>query len=262
VLSPLKEQENPFIPLRGSLSRITDSLFHGCTPCVCILPLAAIDPSGTGNHATWLHPQEAKQLIDFKYNKRSTEWLAGRICAKQSLLFFLQLKGVGEGVASVHRHRIASEESGRPFFHTGSADQSFTYPQLSISHSKEFATALCAMENCGIDIQYQTNSLLKVKEKFLNAAEERLLDTTLVAHSALVRLSLLWAAKEAAKKMLSPTGMPGFHDLHLIEISITDAHSAIFSLLESRRYHAHFAVAVGIQSTGYSIAICCNSNTP
>lgn len=261
MLGSQQEQDIPFTPLQGTLSRIADSLFRGCNPCVTILPLHVIDPSSTHNYSTWLAPQEISQLSKFKYNKRATEWLGGRICSKQSMILFSQLEGVKNKPVAAHLHRIASKESGRPYFSRQQPQHLLVYPQLSISHSKEFAAALCATGSCGIDIQYQTPSLLKVREKFINSAEEELLATLFGTAPILARLSLLWAAKEAIKKMLSPTGMPGFHDLRLVEASVADDHSCVLHLLETRHYSTRFTVAAGIQSNTYSIALCCNANT-
>ena len=86
---------------------------------------------------------------------------------------------------------------------------------ISISHSGDYVVALAAQVKCGIDLQQQKSALLRVQEKYCSDAESEILETCLADNAVVTRFTLLWAAKEAAKKALSPWQMPGFLDLEL-----------------------------------------------
>ncbi len=250
-------QDKDFLPLRSSLLSMTRECFSHCQPTVAILDLNRIDNISPKTTAAWLHPQEHEQLIGFKYKKRNTEWLGGRICAKQGLKLFSQLQGQGSPQPAAKSFAILSQESGKPFFSNLGQGETFLFPQLSISHSKAFATALCATEPCGIDIQYKSPSLIKVREKFVVSTEEQLLQETLPNRSHSDQLSLIWAGKEALKKMLSSTGMPGFLDLRLERVIAKDSKTALLFFAETRRYNSVFQVVSGMQNDAYGIALCC-----
>jgi len=64
-------------------------------------------------------------------------------------------------------------------------------------------------------LQQQKSALLRVQEKYCSEVEFKLLETFLADNNTATRLTLLWAAKEAAKKALSHWQMPGFLDLEL-----------------------------------------------
>ncbi len=113
--------------------------------------------------------------------------------------------------------------------------------------------------HCGIDIQYPTDNLLTVTEHFATAHEENLLNDSLAHHHQLSRLAMLWAAKEASKKMFSPNGMPGFHDIILKKIIKKDAQNSVFTFLKNDPFQQTFPVTIGMLDNGYSLAFCCHS---
>lgn len=246
-----------FLTLSTPLVTMTKDLFSPSQPAVTILDLGHIDRISAANTANWLNPQERTQLAVFKYKKRNREWLGGRICAKQCLKLFSRLQGNENRLSPPKDYGVVADESGKPFFSNLKDCQTFLFPHLSISHSKTLATALCATNRCGIDIQYRSHSLIKVREKFLNSTEELLLQKKLPNLSNTAQLSLIWAGKEALKKMLSSTGMPGFHDLRLERARCCDSNSALLYFSETRCYNTLFPVVAGMQSDEYGIALCC-----
>ncbi len=243
-----------FDTLPPHLSALGNSLFPDSLPTVSLLPLAELEAK---KHSLeqWLHKKELEQLADYNYPKRQQEWLAGRICAKQALRAFLCHSEKTVLILEHSRYRVAAEESGRPYF-----DQlpgiSFPFPQLSITHSKSFAAALVSTTLCGIDIQYPAEGLQRVKERFCTEEEEQLLQESLPRLSQLSKLTLLWTGKEAIKKMLSPQGIPGFHELQLDKITATGKREMTlhFSRLD---YKNDIPVAAAILNNGYGLALCC-----
>jgi len=85
-----------------------------------------------------------------------------------------------------------------------------------------------------------------------------LLRTLLPQLSELQHLTLLWAGKEAVKKMLSPEGIPGFLELTLLKISPKTSSTTILTF--SKTGKAPLPVVAGILDTGYGIAYCCENN--
>lgn len=113
------------------------------------------------------------------------------------------------------RIAIVNDHSGRPAVCID-GQPNVLPPEISITHGGDYAAALAAASPCGIDIQLQRDNLLRVMEKYCIPDEEHLLKELLPNTAALARLSILWAAKEAAKKALSFRQMPGFLELALI----------------------------------------------
>lgn len=134
-----------------------------------------------------------------------------------------------------------------------------SFPELSISHSKDYAAAMTSTTHCGIDIQYPAENLLKVKERFVSIAEERLLQESFPELPILEQLSLAWAGKEAVKKMLSPYGMPGFLELTLHTIRPCDAEHAVLYFSQSDVVGKPLQVATTMLPSRYALALCCQT---
>ena len=120
----------------------------------------------------------AATVASWRSESRRKEWLAVRILVARCL---------GAGC------RIAYLPSGRPYVADGSC-------RISISHTKGFAAivwhARCAV---GIDIEQRSERVMRVRSKFVNAAEQELASTI---EGALC----IWCAKETAYKILdTPT---------------------------------------------------------
>ena len=178
----------------------------------------------------WLHREEQEKLSTLRYQKRHVEWLGGRICVKEALLAFLKSAGPLSADVSAPRLRIVSAPSGRPLLRQGADSGTMAVPHISISHSGEYVMAVAATVPCGIDIQENRDALGRVKEKFCDAAEEKMMMHLLAALAPSEHLTLLWAAKEAVKKGVILERMPGFLELrlHRIESVLAPDHPGCF----------------------------------
>ncbi len=245
-----------FDTLPLSFLALSEEIFKDSQFSATILSLPCIEDAKATHIARWLHPDESQKLATFTFEKRHREWFGGRICAKQSLRLFHRSTPLT--VTFVPRHRqckVQSEESGRPYF--ASIDGvHFTFPELSISHSKDFAAAMSSIYPCGIDIQFTAKNLDRVRQRFCSNIEEGLLKDALVRFSDLSRLTLLWSAKEAAKKMLSPGGIPGFQDLQLCNIELRNRTDMILSFSMQNRPTV-INTAASMVHKNYAVAICC-----
>ena len=245
-----------FKSMPADLSELTLNLFAGSSPSMVLLPLSTIEQFTEHTLQQWLHEDEMTRLAKFPYKKRHREWLGGRLCAKQALSTYLDQQPTSSCLHERHQFKIVATETGRPFF-----DQlegmDLSLPAISISHSNDFAAAMTSRVHCGIDIQYTAENLHRVKERFCTQEEERLLQQLLSHFSSLLQLTFLWSGKEAVKKMLSPYGIPGFHELHLHEIKQLGQSCATMSFIKNDNFLSIFEVAVGIYDTHYALALCC-----
>jgi 4'-phosphopantetheinyl transferase EntD len=248
-----------FKSLPAELTELSENLFPKSLSATAILQLAAIDRITEQDLNNWLHKKEIKQLTSYTHPKRNREWLGGRICAKEGLCSFFRQYKKNERTPQYPQHRVTNEESGRPCF-VGGVPKDFLFPELSITHSQEFAAAMISSTHCGIDIQYSSEKLLRVKERFCTPDEEQLLQDSTLQHSVLIQLTLLWAGKEALKKMLSPGGIPGFHELNLQQVIPKDTDNAVLYFSRTDYPEIFYPVAAGILDNIYGIALCCQNN--
>jgi len=246
-----------FDTLPPALSALCQTLFPDSFPAVALLPLQEYwDEQSPFPLSSWLHQRELKRLAGYSHPKRKREWLAGRLCAKQALRVFLR-HCHPVPLLPEHQHcLVLSEESGRPYF-DHLAGLSFPPPNLSISHSHSTAVALVCSGPGGIDLQHPAETLVKVKKHFCRAGEEERIGAALPGLSPLLRLALLWSGKEAIKKMLSPTGIPGFHEILLDQATATGKTDAILSFVRTSEPTVRYPVAAGVLASGYTLALCC-----
>lgn len=205
-----------------------------------------------------LHPREAALLSGYRFTKRRSEYLTGRICAKMAIQGFLQLSKTVALPLKPGDIEIVSTISGRPDVRVHAAHTGALKMDISISHSGEYGVALATGSRCGIDLQLRQASLLRVQEKYCGADEDKVLAAFLPDHDTLSRLALLWSAKEAAKKALSYWKMPGFLDLQVIKLkSLRDA--VVFCLRFRPAGHRHMPKEVHVVAGlfgDYALAIC------
>ena len=98
--------------------------------------------------------------------------------------------------------------NGKPFLNK--------HKGISISHSNEIvAIGISNEKDFGIDIQYKTDKIFKIKNKFLSKIESKFLGKT----DDIELLTKLWSAKESIFKALGKEGVSFSNDL---EINITN----------------------------------------
>jgi phosphopantetheinyl transferase len=90
---------------------------------------------------------------------------------------------------------------------------------ISISHSNEIVAIGISNEiDFGIDIQYQTDKIFKIKSKFLGKNESRFLGKT----DNMEFLIKVWSAKESIFKALGKEGVSFSNDLEIDTINDKD----------------------------------------
>jgi len=158
----------------------------------------------------YLSADELGRWTGFSQKKRRTEWLGGRLAAKWATAGLLD-----EAPVDWHGLMIRNEEDGRPYVAT---EAQAVAPFISISHSGHMAAALAANLPCGLDIQQPGAKIHRVKERFASSEEEYILNASVPAASVTEteRLTMLWAAKEAVRKMVRASPLLGFMEIRLL----------------------------------------------
>lgn len=235
-------------------------LHHKFTPVM--LPLVAAAQFLPQTHADGrgrdiLSEAENELIARYRVEKRKNEWLTGRICAKMAALHYLREDQLAETALHPPDILIANTESGRPFL-TGNLPQELKQSDLSLSHGGGYGLALIADTHCGIDVQNSRPTLNKVRAKFCIGEEELILQDALPDLPDLAILTLLWTAKEALKKALATSRMPGFLELILTKAEPHSTGWVLNFIISSLRYD-NYPPAVGVVAElydGYGIAAC------
>ena len=90
---------------------------------------------------------------------------------------------------------------------------------ISISHSNEIVAICISNEiDFGIDIQYKTDKIFKIKSKFLSKNESKFLGKT----DDIELLTKLWSAKESIFKALGKEGVSFSNDIEIETINEKD----------------------------------------
>ncbi len=205
----------------------------------------------------FLHPNELAKIRHYRLVKRRIEFLTGRICAKMALED-LWTKVNANLPPLLSEIDIAHDPNGRPIVSHHALGAGLP-SEISITHGGEYAAALATELPCGIDIQPEKDNLLRVRERYCSLKEFEVLEKLLPGASVLTRLSLLWTAKEAAKKALSYLQMPGFLELELTQPA-TSSHHCHFFTLEVRARNNHLmpdtVTVLAATFENYGVAIC------
>jgi phosphopantetheinyl transferase len=157
-----------------------------------------------------LNADELARWTGLKQKKRRAEWLGGRMAAKWAAAGLL-----GETAAAWPGMAIRTEADGRPYLPARGGEAP---PFISISHSGPLAAALAANLPCGLDIQQPEIKIHTVRQRFVGPEEEPLLNALLTESFAETeRLTMLWAAKEAVRKMVRTSPLLGLLEIRLLE---------------------------------------------
>lgn len=198
----------PLIPsLREGLGLAGEPLLHR----VDLAALRAVDESGRLEPAQFLTPPEQATYAGFTFPKRRWEWLGGRLAAKSAALAWEGLLLTAAGLAE---WQVSNGPDGRPGLQRLTNIHSKPALELSISHSHGVAAALVVADHpCGLDLQKITGTVVRVRERFCTESEGVLL--RYIDGSEMVRLTLLWAAKEALRKGRGGVPLTGFLAMRL-----------------------------------------------
>ncbi|WP_102406417.1 4'-phosphopantetheinyl transferase family protein [Parabacteroides bouchesdurhonensis] len=146
-------------------------------------------------------------LHTIKTEHRRKEWLASRVLLKELL---------GQEV------RVEYYPDGAPFL----PDIPL---HISISHTNNYAVVLLQESPAaGIDIEYKSDRVRKIRSRFMNPEEEINIDT---AHET-NHLLIYWCAKETLFKMIGQDNVDFCQHLHVKPFPYSE--SGVFTVQETR----------------------------
>ena len=206
--------EDFFAKGRGDKLRRLPPMVAGCTVSRLRLDDLALCCETDGEEEVagrYLCRGEFAHWRGFRLRKRRLEWLGGRIVAKEAAMRWC---GLAHTDRDWQQWQLAVLPTGRPELVAGVG----SLPDISISHSHNQAVAMATARRCGIDIQQQRDSVLRVRSRFCQAGEVDLLAARLAALAPLSRLTLLWSAKEAIRKAVVVAPLPAFEEMELTAV--------------------------------------------
>lgn len=163
----------------------------------------------------YLCEEERKKFYSFRYEKRKTEWLGGRIAVKYAVLLLQNNEEKIWGKSHWQQIKIKSYSSGKPFVESPALSNN-TPLYVSISHSEKWAIAIASYEDCAIDVQRVTKKVERIQQRFVTNNEIKILEKNLNKTKRLREaLTLLWSAKESVKKISNIDKMLCFFDITL-----------------------------------------------
>lgn len=239
--------------LPTGLRSLLDSLAPGNTLAASSLAAPLLpEPELAALSSAWLTEHEQRHYRRFSFAKRRSEWLFGRICAKQAVLDLLS-NGTDTQLRPLDI-TIEAGSTGRPSVVLVGNGHPATEPDISISHSHGMAIAVAGSGLCGVDIQQLNETLYRVKTRYCDEIETALLETTM--ERDLVQLGLLWVCKEAIRKCFSDIVLLGFLEIHLERISMDQGHRLLhFQLDKPFQTLGLVAVATHVREP-YALAVC------
>lgn len=117
-------------------------------------------------------------------------------------------------------------ESGKPFLDSGDM-------RISFSHTKNFVALIVSKEcEVGIDIEYPSDRVCRVKERFLSSVEQSTFDDDAK------KILLAWCAKEALYKVLNTPMLDFARQLQIQEFEVkTEGEILAKSELQRQQIH-------------------------
>ena len=130
-----------------------------------------------------------QELNRFVSERRKMEWLSVRV------LLYSMLQEDKE---------IGYSPEGKPYL----TDHSFF---ISISHTKGYVAVIFYKRPTGIDIEYRSDRILKIRSRFMNPEEEAGIDLEHEVEHLLIH----WCAKETLFKIIGQEGVDFQKHLHV-----------------------------------------------
>jgi 4'-phosphopantetheinyl transferase len=134
-------------------------------------------------------PTEIEKARKFKNPSRKSEWIASRLIS-----YFL----LGRAI------EIEYNNDGKPAI----VDHHWT---ISISHTKGMVVVILAKNLAGIDIEYISERVIKIEDRFLSKAEKE----KLPEENRLLAVLLNWSAKETIYKIIGEKGVDFKKDIFI-----------------------------------------------
>jgi len=151
--------------------------------------------------------------------KQQFLWLLGRVAAKDSIRAWLAAGSGADGMLHPAALMVANEESGQPV--SILPDDQTAVPRISLSHCEDRAVAIASEQPVGISIEVIRPREPGFVDSLCTNGERELLSELCGEDDEVWSewLSRLWAAKEAASKLLGLTLSGSLHQIEAITLN-------------------------------------------
>ena len=171
-------------------------------------------------HGVWKMEESSDQLLEKLDRKSDFESFMNRVSAEkrrqEHLASRVLLKTLcGEEMKVEYRSTGAPFLSDKPLF-------------ISISHTKDYVAVILDDQPTGIDIEYRSNRVVKIRSRFMNPEEEAGVDPEHVVEHLLIH----WCAKETLFKIIDQQEVDFQRHLHVVPFSYAD--EGVFTVRETR----------------------------
>lgn len=171
-------------------------------------------------HGVWKMEETSDHLYSMLDHKEDYEEFLARVSAE---------KRRQEHLASrVLLKALLGEETKVEYRSTGAPFLPNNPYQISISHTKDYVAVILDQQPTGIDIEYRSDRVVKIRKRFMNPEEEVAIDP---AHEV-EHLLIHWCAKETLFKIIDQEGVDFQQHLHVKPFVF--AMEGTFSVQETR----------------------------
>ena len=171
-------------------------------------------------HGVWKMEESSDELLGMLEHKADYSSFLERVSAE---------KRRQERFASrVLLKELLGEEVRVDYHSTGAPFLACVPLYISISHTKDYVAVILDKRPTGIDIEYRSDRILKIRSRFMNPEEEAGIDKE---HET-EHLLLHWCAKETLFKMIGQEEVDFLHHLHVRPFPYAEEGS--FTVYETR----------------------------
>ena len=159
-------------------------------------------------HGVWKMEESSDELLGMLEHKADYSSFLERVSAE---------KRRQERFASrVLLKELLGEEVRVDYHSTGAPFLACVPLYISISHTKDYVAVILDKRPTGIDIEYRSDRILKIRSRFMNPEEEAGIDLEHEVEHLLIH----WCAKETLFKIIGQEGVDFQKHLHLSLIHI------------------------------------------
>jgi phosphopantetheinyl transferase (holo-ACP synthase) len=164
-----------------------------------------LNEKGNAYASSVLTDTEYSIFEKLKIKKRKAEWLSGRIASKRAFAKHIEFLNNSNIVSTIS---ILNNQNRSPYI--------VNHPELhlSLSHSHEYAVAVIAPFNIGIDIEKIEPRPDSLAGYFCSQEERAVLETDPMQKDEL--MTFFWSRKEAVSKFLQLGGKLNFNQISTV----------------------------------------------
>lgn len=171
-------------------------------------------------YGVWKMDEDSNQLLQMLDRKADFESFLQRVTAEKRRQEHFASRVLLKDLLG-KEVKVDYRQSGAPFLEECSH-------YISISHTKDYAAVIVDSQPTGIDIEYRSDRVVKIRSRFMNPEEDSFIDSNYEVEHLLIH----WCAKETLFKIIDQEGVDFQKHLHVEPF--TYASEGTFRVRETR----------------------------